>query len=107
MTSWDVNSATIAGREKKSHLVAKIIRKFPAEEAQQALQDFKNLAATLGPLRKGVDARHVIRLLAASHYPNVRAFLRFLDEDWPSFVCCPISVSKKELMRSRRMRLRT
>lgn len=60
--------------------MAKIIRNFPVGEAPQALQDFKNLAAAMGPLRKGSEARHVVRLLAGGHYPNVREFLQFLDE---------------------------
>lgn len=69
--------------------MTKIIRTSPAGEPQQALQDFENLAATLGPLRKGTDTRHVLRLLAAAHDPGARDLLRFLDESaiaWPSIV---------------------
>jgi hypothetical protein len=67
--------------------VAKIIRNFSVGEAQAKLQDFKNLAAIIGPLRKGMDARHITRLLAAAHYPRVHLLLQFLDgraAAWPT-----------------------
>jgi hypothetical protein len=76
-------------RQKERNPVSKIIRTSSTGDARQALGDFKNLAAIIGPSPKGTDARHIIRLLAATHHPEVPGTLRFLDDSaavWPTLV---------------------
>jgi hypothetical protein len=69
--------------------VTEITRNLPTAAAQRALQDFENLAAAIGPVRPGADARYLIRLLSNAHLPNVGATLRFLDKRavaWPALL---------------------